>query len=66
MFSIFLVLVAEYANNANGVLVKLVLSLVQLCKLAANHPGGTDIFGMKLNMKKQLWNLLRGVWTVFT
>lgn len=26
-------------------LVKLVLNLLQLCKLAANHPGGRDILG---------------------
>ncbi|KAI1893429.1 hypothetical protein AGOR_G00123630 [Albula goreensis] len=28
---------------ADSVLVRLVLSLLQLCKLAANHPGGADI-----------------------
>ncbi|KAK5868357.1 hypothetical protein PBY51_009383 [Eleginops maclovinus] len=28
---------------SDSVLVKLVLSLLQLCKLAANHPGGADI-----------------------
>ncbi|KAJ8368814.1 hypothetical protein SKAU_G00088420 [Synaphobranchus kaupii] len=30
-------------DSADSVLVRLVLSLMQLCKLAANHPGGTDI-----------------------
>ncbi|XP_030248293.1 serine-protein kinase ATM isoform X3 [Sparus aurata] len=32
-----------HAEPSNSVLVKLVLSLLQLCKLAANHPGGADI-----------------------
>ncbi|MED6266273.1 hypothetical protein CHARACLAT_000394 [Characodon lateralis] len=32
-----------HANPTDSVLVKLVLSLLQLCKLAANHPGGVDI-----------------------
>uniref|UniRef100_A0A671YCG8 non-specific serine/threonine protein kinase n=1 Tax=Sparus aurata TaxID=8175 RepID=A0A671YCG8_SPAAU len=31
------------SEPSNSVLVKLVLSLLQLCKLAANHPGGADI-----------------------
>ncbi|XP_029027107.1 serine-protein kinase ATM isoform X2 [Betta splendens] len=31
------------SDPADSVLVKLVLSLLQLCKLAANHPGGADI-----------------------
>ncbi|XP_035241866.1 serine-protein kinase ATM [Anguilla anguilla] len=31
------------ADPADSVLVKLVLSLLQLCKLAVNHPGGADI-----------------------
>ncbi|XP_068564532.1 serine-protein kinase ATM [Cebidichthys violaceus] len=31
------------AEPTDSVLVKLVLSLLQLCKLAANHPGGADI-----------------------
>lgn len=44
MFSVFVLLAAEHADS---VLVKLVLSLLQLCKLAANHPGGADILGMK-------------------
>ncbi|XP_038141476.1 serine-protein kinase ATM [Cyprinodon tularosa] len=32
-----------HANPTDSVLVKLVLSLLQLCKMAANHPGGVDI-----------------------
>lgn len=32
-------------DPASSVLVKLVLNLLQLCKLAANHPGGRDILG---------------------
>ncbi|XP_078023307.1 serine-protein kinase ATM isoform X1 [Epinephelus lanceolatus] len=32
-----------HAEPTDSVLVKLVLSLLQLCKLAANHPGGADI-----------------------
>lgn len=32
-----------HADPAHSVLVKLVLNLLQLCKLAANHPGGRDI-----------------------
>uniref|UniRef100_A0A7N8YQ22 non-specific serine/threonine protein kinase n=1 Tax=Mastacembelus armatus TaxID=205130 RepID=A0A7N8YQ22_9TELE len=32
-----------HANPSESVLVKLVLSLLQLCKLAANHPEGADI-----------------------
>ncbi|XP_034170693.2 serine-protein kinase ATM [Pangasianodon hypophthalmus] len=32
-----------HADPASSVLVKLVLNLLQLCKLAANHPGGRDI-----------------------
>ncbi|XP_053342610.1 serine-protein kinase ATM isoform X1 [Clarias gariepinus] len=32
-----------HTDPANSVLVKLVLNLLQLCKLAANHPGGKDI-----------------------
>ncbi|KAF0030872.1 hypothetical protein F2P81_017603 [Scophthalmus maximus] len=32
-----------HAEPRDSVLVKLVLSLLQLCKLAANHPGGADI-----------------------
>lgn len=35
------------AEPTDSVLVKLVLSLLQLCKLAANHPGGADILGIK-------------------
>lgn len=35
------------ADPTNSVLVKLILSLLQLCKLAANHPGGADILGIK-------------------
>ncbi|XP_035535894.1 serine-protein kinase ATM isoform X2 [Morone saxatilis] len=31
------------ADPTDSVLVELVLSLLQLCKLAANHPGGADI-----------------------
>uniref|UniRef100_A0AAR2J5U2 non-specific serine/threonine protein kinase n=1 Tax=Pygocentrus nattereri TaxID=42514 RepID=A0AAR2J5U2_PYGNA len=31
------------SDPAGSVLVKLVLNLLQLCKLAANHPGGRDI-----------------------
>uniref|UniRef100_A0A4W5QBE2 non-specific serine/threonine protein kinase n=1 Tax=Hucho hucho TaxID=62062 RepID=A0A4W5QBE2_9TELE len=31
------------ADPAESVLVRLVLNLLQLCKLAANHPGGRDI-----------------------
>lgn len=34
------------ADPSDSVLVKLVLSLLQLCKLAANHPGGADILGI--------------------
>ncbi|XP_029922757.1 serine-protein kinase ATM isoform X2 [Myripristis murdjan] len=33
----------SHVEPAESVLVKLVLSLLQLCKLAANHPGGADI-----------------------
>ncbi|XP_045929347.1 serine-protein kinase ATM isoform X1 [Micropterus dolomieu] len=32
-----------HADPTNSVLVKLILSLLQLCKLAANHAGGADI-----------------------
>uniref|UniRef100_UPI003AAD459E serine-protein kinase ATM n=1 Tax=Centroberyx gerrardi TaxID=166262 RepID=UPI003AAD459E len=32
-----------HVEPTDSVLVKLVLSLLQLCKLAANHPGGADI-----------------------
>ncbi|XP_047662626.1 serine-protein kinase ATM isoform X3 [Tachysurus fulvidraco] len=32
-----------HADPSRSVLVKLVLNLLQLCKLAANHPGGRDI-----------------------
>ncbi|KAM6933084.1 serine-protein kinase ATM [Xenentodon cancila] len=32
-----------HADPTDSVLVKLVLNLLQLCKLAANHPGGADI-----------------------
>ncbi|XP_041796006.1 serine-protein kinase ATM isoform X2 [Chelmon rostratus] len=32
-----------HTEPTDSVLVKLVLSLLQLCKLAANHPGGADI-----------------------
>ncbi|KAM4589980.1 serine-protein kinase ATM [Fundulus diaphanus] len=32
-----------HANPTDSALVKLVLSLLQLCKLAANHPGGVDV-----------------------
>ncbi|XP_067102314.1 serine-protein kinase ATM isoform X1 [Osmerus mordax] len=32
-----------HAEPAESVLVQLVLNLLQLCKLAANHPGGADI-----------------------
>ncbi|XP_054470748.1 LOW QUALITY PROTEIN: serine-protein kinase ATM [Anoplopoma fimbria] len=32
-----------HAEPTDSVLVNLVLSLLQLCKLAANHPGGADI-----------------------
>ncbi|XP_066511955.1 serine-protein kinase ATM-like isoform X1 [Hoplias malabaricus] len=32
-----------HADPAGSVLVKLVLNLMQLCKLAANHPGGREI-----------------------
>lgn len=35
------------AEHANSILVKLVLSLLQLCKLAANYLGGADMLGMK-------------------
>lgn len=45
-------------EHANSVLEKLVLSLLQLCKQAANHPGGADILGRKQRA-------LRCVWTVF-
>lgn len=34
------------ADPSDSVLVKLVLSLLQLCKLAANHSGGADILGI--------------------
>uniref|UniRef100_M4AR83 Serine-protein kinase ATM n=1 Tax=Xiphophorus maculatus TaxID=8083 RepID=M4AR83_XIPMA len=36
-------LLKECHNPTDSVLVKLVLSLLQLCKLAASHPGGIDI-----------------------
>lgn len=45
------------AEPTDSVLVKLVLSLLQLCKLAANHPGGADILGIhlkKLLQRQQL------------
>ncbi|XP_076001414.1 serine-protein kinase ATM isoform X2 [Genypterus blacodes] len=32
-----------HADPTHSVLVKLVLSLLQLCKMAANHPGGAEI-----------------------
>lgn len=35
------------AEHANSVLVKLVLDLLQLCKLAARHPGGAHILGTR-------------------
>lgn len=44
MFSLFVLFAAEPHNS---VLVKLVLSLLQLCKLAVNHPGGANILGQK-------------------
>lgn len=47
-------------EHANSVLEKLVLSLLQLCKQAANHPGGADILGRKRRV------LLRTVWIVFS
>lgn len=37
------------AEPTDSVLVKLVLSLLQLCKLAVNHQGGANILGMKSN-----------------
>lgn len=46
VLSFFVFLAAEPTDS---VLVKLVLSLLQLCKLAANHPGGADILGIKSN-----------------
>lgn len=47
LFQVFSLFALRAAEHANSVLVKLVLSLLQLCKLAANHPGGADILGMK-------------------
>lgn len=47
LFQVFSLFALRVAEHANSVLVKLVLSLLQLCKLAANHPGGADILGMK-------------------
>uniref|UniRef100_A0A8C4HHC9 ATM serine/threonine kinase n=1 Tax=Dicentrarchus labrax TaxID=13489 RepID=A0A8C4HHC9_DICLA len=38
------------ADPTDSVLVELVLSLLQLCKLAANHPGGADILGRSNNL----------------
>lgn len=37
------------AEPSDSVLVRLVLGLLQLCKLAANHPEGADILGMESN-----------------
>ncbi|KAM6946333.1 serine-protein kinase ATM [Aplochiton taeniatus] len=34
-----------HVDPSESVLVKLVLNLLQLCKLAANHPGGREILG---------------------
>lgn len=56
--SFFLRVLCLVAEPSNSVLVKLVLSLLQLCKLAANHPGGADILGIKSN------NFLDSAWTV--
>lgn len=44
MFPSLPLLIAEHANS---ILVKLVLSLLQLSKLAANYLGGADMLGMK-------------------
>lgn len=44
MSSLFVLFAAEPHNS---VLVKLVLSLLQLCKLAVNHPGGANILGQR-------------------
>lgn len=45
----FLSVSSFLADPTDSVLVKLVLSLLQLCKLAANHPGGADILGKNKN-----------------
>lgn len=42
------------ADPTGSVLVKLVLSLLQLCKMAANHPGGAEILGKIL---KSFWKI---------
>lgn len=43
------------ADPAHSVLVKLVLNLLQLCKLAANHPGGRDILGERFLLHSRLF-----------
>lgn len=42
---------SSVANPTDSVLVKLVLSLLQLCKLATNHPGGDSILGTQYEPK---------------
>lgn len=49
-------------EHANSVLEKLVLSLLQLCKQAANHPGGADILGRK---QRVLLSSVSGLFSVF-
>lgn len=55
MFSLLALLVDDPTDS---VLVKLVLSLLQLCKLATNHPGGADILGIKSNNFSALSGLI--------
>lgn len=49
-------------EQANSVLGKLVLSLLQLCKQAASHPGGADILGRK---QRVLLSGVSGLFSVF-
>ena len=45
IFFMFSVFPPMEDDPTDSVLLKLVLNLLQLCKLAANHPGGADILG---------------------
>ncbi|KTF93449.1 hypothetical protein cypCar_00039986, partial [Cyprinus carpio] len=45
-----------HADPASCILVKLVLNLLQLCKIAANHPGGGDILKSRHRLdNSELW-----------
>lgn len=55
------------ADPASCILVKLVLNLLQLCKIAANHPGGGDILSKcsSLLPLRPHWNDLTGAFKFF-